>query len=633
MRITCAIIATAFLAGCGGANPVGNLLPQGSQVAYDPFTGEAFFGDRLQAAGAIVPPAGPRPPLNQPPSGLSLPGSNVLSAGGAPRSTRSSAINQAANTTEPPFDPTRGPNFDPRPRVRYHPPSSGPTQDNQPIQTLGTPPYQSAQTTIAEIQQLLRSLGLNPGPVSGEFTPQTRSALQAYTHQLGQQFDGRVTADLVQSLRRDAGLIGPAPTGDYNAFPQRSAPSRAGVPTAQQSNVGLLTSAAFGSTTAGGPAGINRAARRGGTFDESAASTNLIGEIQTILTQLGHAPGPVDGIYSAATSQAVAAYQSQRRLAVDGRLTGPLLAALRSETLSAASRQLGSARQIGSGQVSTYVEFGIDSRPISVGVIMEAASLSGLPAQMIDTSRCADRDADGAVDPVNECLAAGDVALALPSGTNGFLAELPVRWIGVTWMPQGHRPETAPNGTPIWPPSWQAPHLSFYFHLLDHDRVHSIAPGTCAGLTDCEDFARAIAPLPAPLQPAGFVSTGAVMPGAGNHLIDAASMAGTPGYSHEFAGAFGYGTFDGQLSFLAVKAAPDYLNSRPSGCYAISQRTRLPSPDATRRLIAFANGPIWVVSRYRWRVLSIVRDCWESPAAKPKIPAQSCRLPANHPHI
>jgi len=58
--------------------------------------------------------------------------------------------------------------------------------------------------TIESLQEDLRSLGYDPGPIDGKLGPRTLSAIRAYQANTGGRADGRVTAGLVDSLRRSA---------------------------------------------------------------------------------------------------------------------------------------------------------------------------------------------------------------------------------------------------------------------------------------------------------------------------------------------------------------------------------------------------------------------------------------------
>jgi protein involved in polysaccharide export with SLBB domain/peptidoglycan hydrolase-like protein with peptidoglycan-binding domain len=71
------------------------------------------------------------------------------------------------------------------------------------------------------------------------------------------------------------------------------------------------------------------------------ASSEQVARTQTLLTELGFAPGPVDGKEGPQTASAVRAYQSAAGLATDGRVSTSLLAHL---TAASERRQVVSAR-------------------------------------------------------------------------------------------------------------------------------------------------------------------------------------------------------------------------------------------------------------------------------------------------
>ena len=61
---------------------------------------------------------------------------------------------------------------------------------------------------------------------------------------------------------------------------------------------------------------------------EPAAQKVDVGQVQALLTELGYAPGPVDGRMGRRTTAAISEFQRREGLAVDGQPTGSLLAAL-----------------------------------------------------------------------------------------------------------------------------------------------------------------------------------------------------------------------------------------------------------------------------------------------------------------
>jgi len=55
-----------------------------------------------------------------------------------------------------------------------------------------------------------------------------------------------------------------------------------------------------------------------------AKTSNMVAATQANLTQLGYAPGPVDGVYGSQTGEAIREYQRDHGLPVDGKLSGPV---------------------------------------------------------------------------------------------------------------------------------------------------------------------------------------------------------------------------------------------------------------------------------------------------------------------
>lgn len=68
-------------------------------------------------------------------------------------------------------------------------------------------------------------------------------------------------------------------------------------------------------------------------------STAEVREIQTTLRQLGHDPGPVDGIIGRQTRNAVRAYQASTGLPVDGMVTRDLITVLRTTKAGATPKE------------------------------------------------------------------------------------------------------------------------------------------------------------------------------------------------------------------------------------------------------------------------------------------------------
>jgi peptidoglycan hydrolase-like protein with peptidoglycan-binding domain len=90
----------------------------------------------------------------------------------------------------------------------------------------------------------------------------------------------------------------------------------------------------------GGTRTGDAAAKSGGATAplRPAAQAIDVRRVQVLLTELGYAPGPVDGRMGRRTAAAISAFQKKEGLGVDGRLTGGLLTALESRAAAPAER-------------------------------------------------------------------------------------------------------------------------------------------------------------------------------------------------------------------------------------------------------------------------------------------------------
>jgi hypothetical protein len=130
--------------------------------------------------------------------------------------------------------------------------------------------------------------------------------------------------------------------------------------------------------------------------------------------------------------------------------------------------------------------------------------------------------------------------------------DTPFQYMMVDWNPQGHEPAGI----------YTLPHFDFHFYIQDFDEVAAIRPGTCSGL-NCEDFAKAMKPVPSIFVPAGYLNVGSVVPVMGNHLIDPTS----PEFSGQtFTRTFIYGAYDGKITFVEPMITLDSLLRTPNQC-------------------------------------------------------------------
>jgi hypothetical protein len=196
-------------------------------------------------------------------------------------------------------------------------------------------------------------------------------------------------------------------------------------------------------------------------------------------------------------------------------------------------RSPGYSVPLGNGNVSTYVVFSKNKdekgrkRPVELGIQIPKAVMNSLPAH----------------------------PEALVIDFPGQARETPFQYMLLDWNPQGHEPVGI----------YDLPHFDFHFYMQDLDDVNEINPGPCSGL-DCDDYAKAMKPVPSEFAPAGYINVGSVVPYMGNHLIDPTS----PEFNGQiFTRTWLYGAYDGEITFYEPMITRASLIAEPNQCTAL----------------------------------------------------------------
>lgn len=132
--------------------------------------------------------------------------------------------------------------------------------------------------------------------------------------------------------------------------------------------------------------------------------------------------------------------------------------------------------------------------------------------------------------------------------------DTPFQYMMLGWNPHGHPPNY-----------FQVPHFDFHFYIQDLDEVMAIDPGPCNGLA-CDDFAKAIEPVPPQFMPQNYLNVGSVVPYMGNHLVDVTDPVF---YGGPFTKTFLYGAYEGKITFYEPMITRAYLEEKPTsetGC-------------------------------------------------------------------
>ena len=172
------------------------------------------------------------------------------------------------------------------------------TTDMPPVQVQEEP-----EQLVMAIQRELAARGYGSGAADGKLGEETRKAITAFQKEKGLPVTGEPSDELLRYI-----LLG------------ESAPVAP--------NTGSV----------GSSAGKAVVARPSPKLDPA------VKEVQQVLADLGYAPGPVDGAMGRETERAVTAFQRDRKLTADGRITPELLEEIRSVTgrdLESGTPQLG----------------------------------------------------------------------------------------------------------------------------------------------------------------------------------------------------------------------------------------------------------------------------------------------------
>jgi peptidoglycan hydrolase-like protein with peptidoglycan-binding domain len=154
------------------------------------------------------------------------------------------------------------------------------TTDLPPLPGQGAP-----QQLVTAVQRELAARGYASGPVNGKLSDETRKAIAAFEKDHGLAVTGAPSDELLRRI-----LLGEA------VAPAASTGSVAGAAALPQVKPSSITSDA-----------------------------STVKQVQQILADLGYAPGTVDGTMGDETQRAVSAFQRDRKIAQNGRITPELL--------------------------------------------------------------------------------------------------------------------------------------------------------------------------------------------------------------------------------------------------------------------------------------------------------------------
>jgi hypothetical protein len=206
-----------------------------------------------------------------------------------------------------------------------------------------------------------------------------------------------------------------------------------------------------------------------------------------------------------------------------------------------------------------YVSLDGNGAPITVGVIFPKTLLEGLPAKRNNTSRCFDKNGNGKIDEHDECEGDYEIRLSLPAAFANQ-PDLVIKWVGLDWNPEGHDPAGV----------YDLPHFDFHFYIVERNAIEGIRSGPCAYFMNCDDYKRALLPVPAKYVAPDHINVNAAVAQMGNHLVDFKSPElSTP--PRKFTHTWIFGAYDGRITFYEPMITREFLPSRPSGCMPVKQ--------------------------------------------------------------
>jgi peptidoglycan hydrolase-like protein with peptidoglycan-binding domain len=162
--------------------------------------------------------------------------------------------------------------------------------------TTDLPPLQGQEAPeqlVTAIQRELAARGYGSSPADGRLGEDTRKAITAFQKDNGLPLTGQPTDELLRYILLGASAPAGPSTGSVASLAVKQAPAEAKAPP---------------------------------------KTDPTVKQVQQILADLGYAPGPADGAMGRETERAIAAFQSDRKLDANGRITSELLEEIKSVT-------------------------------------------------------------------------------------------------------------------------------------------------------------------------------------------------------------------------------------------------------------------------------------------------------------
>ena len=219
----------------------------------------------------------------------------------------------------------------------------------------------------------------------------------------------------------------------------------------------------------------------------------------------------------------------------------------------------GEPEVMGHGTVRTYVRLDGNGAPIAIGVIFPKAMLEGLPAKRNTTSRCFDKNGNDKIDEHGECEGDYEIKLSLPTAL-ASKPNLVVKWVGLNWNPEGHDPAGV----------YDLPHFDFHFYIVERSVIEGIRTGPCGFFINCDDYQRALLPVPAKYVAPDHINVNAAVAQMGNHLMDSKSpeLSAPP---QRFTHTWIFGAYNSHITFYEPMITREFLLRQSNSCVPVKQ--------------------------------------------------------------
>jgi hypothetical protein len=219
-------------------------------------------------------------------------------------------------------------------------------------------------------------------------------------------------------------------------------------------------------------------------------------------------------------------------------------------------RHLGAQTELGRGTVSSYAEVNRQGEPTAIGIVFSPTALEGLPASGSDLHHCFDRNNDGIVDRMTECLHTFEHVIPLPDAV-ARRGDVPFKWVLLNWNPSGHIP----------PGIYDVPHFDVHFFIEPIANVLTLRAGPCGPeFVRCDQFEAGKQPVPSNYVPPDFRNVDAVVPAMGNHLVD---LTGPEFNKQPFTRSWIFGVYGGKVIFYEEMVTRAFLLGKPQSCFPI----------------------------------------------------------------